>query len=137
MAERPTGTSAVSCRTTWSPTSVGREPPARRPGSVLWIRGSALACSHALGKARSGRVGAASAARHRGTTCREASQGDEVRAMPEGDIETYYDQGQWKNRVEGKSRASSVHENKAEAVTVGRQRAMERKVGHVVRNMDG
>jgi hypothetical protein len=57
--------------------------------------------------------------------------------MPTGDIETYYEDGSWKNKVEGNSRASGVYEAKAHAVTAGREMAMERKVAHVVRNLDG
>ena len=30
----------------------------------------------------------------------------EVTVMPKGDIETYYENGQWKNKVEGSSRAA-------------------------------
>jgi hypothetical protein len=57
--------------------------------------------------------------------------------MAKGDIETYHQDGQWKNRVEGSSRASSVHPTKAAAVTAGRQMAMSRKVEHIIRKMDG
>jgi len=57
--------------------------------------------------------------------------------MPQGDIETYYERGQWRNRVEGNSRASSVHETKTAAVAAGRQLAMVRLVDHIIRNMDG
>jgi hypothetical protein len=57
--------------------------------------------------------------------------------MSRGDIETYYEGGQWKNKVEGNERALSVHEIKAAAVGAGRQIAMLRKVEHIIRNMDG
>ena len=54
-----------------------------------------------------------------------------------GDIETYHEAGQWKNKVEGNSQASSVHDTKAEAVKQGRMMAMHAKVEHIIRNMDG
>lgn len=57
--------------------------------------------------------------------------------MPRGDIETYYEGGQWKNRVEGNERALSVHGTRAAAVGAGQQVAMLRRVEHIVRNMDG
>jgi Uncharacterized protein conserved in bacteria (DUF2188) len=40
--------------------------------------------------------------------------------MPKGDVETYYEDGQWKNKIEGNERASNVHEVKAAAVGAGR-----------------
>lgn len=57
--------------------------------------------------------------------------------MPHGDVETYYEDGQWRNKIEGTERALSVHETKAAAVGAGRQVAMFRKVEHIIRNMDG
>jgi hypothetical protein len=57
--------------------------------------------------------------------------------MPRGDIETYHEDGQWKNKAEGDGRALSVHETKAAAVGAGRQMAIARKVEHIIRNMDG
>lgn len=32
--------------------------------------------------------------------------------MSKGDIETYHEDGQWKNRAQGNSRASNVHDTK-------------------------
>jgi hypothetical protein len=57
--------------------------------------------------------------------------------MPQGDIETYCEGGHWKNKVEGTPQAPSVHEAKSVAVAAGRQMAGERKVEHIIRNMDG
>lgn len=57
--------------------------------------------------------------------------------MTKGDIETYYDDGEWKNRAEGNSRASNVYDNKAEAQAAGRDMAKERGVEHVIKKMDG
>ncbi|WP_197684742.1 DUF2188 domain-containing protein [Amycolatopsis keratiniphila] len=55
----------------------------------------------------------------------------------QGDIETYYEDGRWKNKVEGSSRAASTHDTKADAVDKGRDMARERKVEHFIRNQDG
>ncbi|WP_319459573.1 DUF2188 domain-containing protein [Micromonospora sp. RTP1Z1] len=57
--------------------------------------------------------------------------------MAKGDIETYYEDGQWKNRPEGNQRASTVHDTKAEAEAAGRQTASERDVEHVIKKQDG
>ncbi|MGC4807608.1 DUF2188 domain-containing protein [Micromonospora sp. DT233] len=57
--------------------------------------------------------------------------------MPKGDIETYYEDGQWKNRPEGNQRASSTHETKGEAQEPGREMAKERGVEHVIKKTDG
>jgi uncharacterized protein DUF2188 len=57
--------------------------------------------------------------------------------MPRGDVETYYEDGKWKNKIEGNERASNVHETKAAAVHAGRQTAEARQSEHVIRNMDG
>lgn len=57
--------------------------------------------------------------------------------MPDGDIETYYEDGQWKNKVEGGQRASNTAPMKAEAQSVGRDMARDRGVEHIVRNKDG
>ncbi|MEV7552955.1 DUF2188 domain-containing protein [Amycolatopsis sp. NPDC089917] len=55
----------------------------------------------------------------------------------QGDVETYCENGQWKNKVEGGERATSTHGTKEEAVEAGREMAKERKVEHVIRNQDG
>lgn len=57
--------------------------------------------------------------------------------MAKGDIETYHDDGQWKNRAQGNERASNVHGTKAEAQKVGRDMARDRGVEHVIKNKDG
>jgi len=57
--------------------------------------------------------------------------------MAKGDIDTYYDDGQWKNKVEGNSRASNVHDTKADAQAAGRGMAIDRSVEHVIKKMDG
>lgn len=57
--------------------------------------------------------------------------------MATGDVDTYYEDGQWKNKIEGHSRASNVHDRKTDAQATGRDMAIERKVEHVIKNMDG
>ena len=55
----------------------------------------------------------------------------------QGDVETYHENGQWKNKVEGNAQASSTHDVKDEAVAKGREMAKERGVEHVIKNLDG
>ena len=57
--------------------------------------------------------------------------------MPEGDIETYHADGRWKNRVEALDDLPGSYDTKDEAVQVGRDEARERRVEHIVRNLDG
>jgi hypothetical protein len=57
--------------------------------------------------------------------------------MAKGDIETYYEDGQWKNRPQGNSRASNIHDRKSDAQSVGRDMAIDRGVEHVIKKMDG
>lgn len=57
--------------------------------------------------------------------------------MPAGDIETYFEDGQWKNRVQGNKRASDTHETKADAQAAGRESAIRRGAEHIIKNKDG
>ncbi|WP_372671808.1 DUF2188 domain-containing protein [Amycolatopsis kentuckyensis] len=57
--------------------------------------------------------------------------------MAEGDVHTYYEDGQWKNRVEGGVRASNTSPRRADAVVAGRQAAKKRRVSHVLHGADG
>ena len=57
--------------------------------------------------------------------------------MARGDIETYYEDGQWKNRPQGQGRASNVHRTKDAAQSKGRESSKERKVEHVIKKKDG
>lgn len=57
--------------------------------------------------------------------------------MAKGDVETYYEDGCWKNRVQGNERASNTADTKAEAQTKGREMAVDRRVEHVVKKQDG
>ncbi len=56
--------------------------------------------------------------------------------MAKGDVDTYFDDGQWKNKVEGNSRASNVHDTKKDAQAAGRDMARSRGVEHVIKKMD-
>lgn len=57
--------------------------------------------------------------------------------MPAGDIETFHQDGAWHNRVEGGETYDDQFPTKADAVTVGRDLARERKVEHIIKNEDG
>jgi hypothetical protein len=57
--------------------------------------------------------------------------------MPYGDIETFHEDGQWRNRVEGENRLLSTHGDKESAVNAGRDEARRREVEHIVKNLDG
>lgn len=57
--------------------------------------------------------------------------------MPAGDIETYHADGRWRNRVEALADLPGAYDTKDEAVRAGRDEARERKVEHVIRNLDG
>lgn len=52
-------------------------------------------------------------------------------------VETYYEHGEWKNRVQGNQRASSKYDTKAEAQRDGRQMAKDRKTEHIIKKKDG
>ena len=57
--------------------------------------------------------------------------------MARGDIETYFQVGLWKNRIQGHSRASPVHQTETQARTVGRRMAKARGVRHVIIGAEG
>lgn len=57
--------------------------------------------------------------------------------MATGDIETYNEDGVWKNRVQGGQRASNTADTKADAQAAGRQMAINRRVEHVIKKRDG
>ncbi|MFD9701202.1 DUF2188 domain-containing protein [Lentzea sp. NPDC059081] len=54
-----------------------------------------------------------------------------------GDIETYFEDGRWKNKAEGSDEVSSTHLTKKDATTNGREMAIMRAVDHIVRDRDG
>lgn len=58
-------------------------------------------------------------------------------SMAQGDIETYSEDGVWKNRREGTDRAFSTGGTKDEAIAEGREAAKRDKVEHVIKNQDG
>lgn len=59
-------------------------------------------------------------------------------AVAQGDIETYYEDGQWKNKREGTDRAFGAgYGTKEEAVAAGREAAQTDKAEHVIKNQDG
>ena len=57
--------------------------------------------------------------------------------MPAGDVETYHSDGTWRNRIEKLEDLPGEHERKEDAVREGRDEARERKVEHIIRNLDG
>jgi hypothetical protein len=57
--------------------------------------------------------------------------------MPQGDIETFLEDGQWRNRVEGEAGVLSSHDDKEEAAAAGRREAHQRKVKHVIKKETG
>jgi hypothetical protein len=58
--------------------------------------------------------------------------------MPEGDIETYYQDGKWHNRIEGGlTSVRTSHLTKAVAVSVGREMAREARVEHIIKTKNG
>lgn len=61
----------------------------------------------------------------------------EVNTMAKGDISTYNEDGVWKSKVEGSSRAAHTGGTKAEQQAVGREMARDRGVEHTIRNLDG
>jgi hypothetical protein len=57
--------------------------------------------------------------------------------MPAGDIETYFEQGEWKNwDQEADADVGDPHSTREEAVAEGRELARQRNVEHVVRDQD-
>jgi len=54
-----------------------------------------------------------------------------------GDVETYHENGQWHNKVEGTTEVIGSCDTKADAVEQGRELAKERTVEHFIRNIPG
>jgi hypothetical protein len=57
--------------------------------------------------------------------------------IPTGDVETYYEDGIWKNRIEGSSPAVNTAPTKAEAEDKGRAMAQIRHVEHIIKDKTG
>lgn len=74
------------------------------------------------------------------TTDASNDAGDSVERRParaRPAIETYFQNGEWKNKVQGSSRAANKHQTKAAAVKAGREMAARRRVEHIIMNRDG
>lgn len=57
--------------------------------------------------------------------------------MAKGDIETYFEDGVWKNKAQGNQKASNTAETKAAAQAKGREMAIDRGVEHFIKKQDG
>jgi Uncharacterized protein conserved in bacteria (DUF2188) len=58
--------------------------------------------------------------------------------VAQGDIETYYEGDQWKNKREGTGRAFGAdYSTKEDAVAAGREAARADRVEHIIKNQDG
>lgn len=57
--------------------------------------------------------------------------------MSKANIETYNEDGQWKSRREGSSRAFSTGGAKAEQQAKGREAAKRDGVEHIIKKLDG
>jgi len=57
--------------------------------------------------------------------------------MPKGDVETYFEDQQWHNRVEGTTQVLSSDDTREEAVDIGRDIARELEVQHLIKNESG
>lgn len=60
-----------------------------------------------------------------------------VETLGKGDIRTYNEDGLWKSKVEGSTRAAHAGGTKAEQSAVGRQMAQDRHVERTITNLDG
>lgn len=56
--------------------------------------------------------------------------------MP-ANVETYSENGRWKNRVLGNKRASNTFDTKAEAQAKGREMAQKLHSEHIIKKRDG
>jgi hypothetical protein len=75
----------------------------------------------------------------RGATTQELAEKAELTGESElrRDVVTYFEKGRWKNKVQGNSRASHVHETREAAISVGRDMARKRKVEHIIMSTGG
>lgn len=60
-----------------------------------------------------------------------------VHTMAKGDIRTYNEDGVWKSKVEGSTRAAHTGGTKADQQAVGRDMAKGRGVEHTITRLDG
>ena len=75
----------------------------------------------------------------RGATVEELAEKAELNGETQlkRHIETYFEKGRWKNKVQGNARASHVHETREAAISVGREMARKRKVEHIILSTGG
>ncbi|QVG65587.1 DUF2188 domain-containing protein [Curtobacterium flaccumfaciens pv. flaccumfaciens] len=52
-------------------------------------------------------------------------------------VETYYEDGSWKNKRVGNERASGVFDRKVDAQAAGREQALRLQAEHTVKKMNG
>lgn len=52
-------------------------------------------------------------------------------------VETYFEDGEWKVKGQGNSKASSVHKTKFEAQKQGRLDAIKKETEHIIKNKNG
>jgi hypothetical protein len=57
--------------------------------------------------------------------------------MTEGDVETFHEDDLWRNRIEGGHTLPGSYFTREMAVNAGCAEALDRRVDHVVRSMDG
>jgi len=65
------------------------------------------------------------------------SPGRATKGMAEGDVHTVYEDGVWKNKIEGGKRASNTAIRRQDAISAGRRMAKERRVDHVIHTPGG
>jgi hypothetical protein len=57
--------------------------------------------------------------------------------MPLGDVETFYEDGAWHNRITGSDEVFGTADTRGSAVWAGRSRARRDRVAHTIRGADG
>lgn len=57
--------------------------------------------------------------------------------MPAGDVATFHKDGRWYNAVEGTDQVSEPFNTKEQAQVEGREMAIELKVEHIIKGLDG
>jgi hypothetical protein len=57
--------------------------------------------------------------------------------MPAGDVLTFHLDGKWRNKIEAVADLLGEYDTRAEAVAAGRDEERDRKVEHIIHNLDG
>jgi len=57
--------------------------------------------------------------------------------MTEGDVETFHEDGVWRNRIQGHQVLDDRFARKTDAVEVGRDLAKSLHVEHIIKGLDG